>query len=402
MTYDFTRRIDRTGLDALALDAIHLPAGVGPDAPQPGFDFIPMWIADMNFETLPAISQAIAARAQHPLFGYFVPSKDYYQKIAQWHLDRHQVEGIKNAHISYHNGVLGGVLTAMRVLASRGDKVLLHSPTYVGFTQVLANNGYDMVHSALYQDQAGVWRMDYEDMEAKIIEHKIHVAIFCSPHNPTGRVWQEWEIKQAMDIFEKHQVFVISDEIWSDLVLQGQKHIPSQTISDYGRQHTLALYAPSKTFNLAGLVGAYSITYNQWLTDRMTKEASLTHYNSMNVLSMHAQNAAYSKEGQAWLEDLLVVIEDNIDLAIDFINQKLDGVTVTKPQGTYMIFIDCSDYLRQKGLSMSDLIKRGWDYGVGWQSGEAFHAPNHIRLNLALPTSQLQEALDRLAQYVFV
>lgn len=402
MQYDFDKIIDRTGLDSIAYEAFGDKLSVGPGHPKDGFSPIPMWIADMNFETMPLIPQAIIKRASHPLYGYFLPGDEYYQGIINWHHHHHQIQGLQAHHITYHNGVLGGLTTAMRVLGSQGDKVLLHAPTYSGFTGTLENNGFDIVLSDLVQDQEGVWRMDLADMERKIKNHKIHLTIFCSPHNPTGRVWSPEEIAEAMALFEKYQVYVISDEIWSDLVLPGYKHYPTQTISAYAKDHTVALYAPSKTFNLAGLVGAYSVIYNSWLKDRVDKEASLSHYNTMNVLSMHAQMAAYCPTGISWLKDLRQIIARNIEIAVNFVNDELPGVTVTKPQGTYMIFIDCHQYLQDKQISMADLIQRGYDVGVGWQPGEVFNAPNHIRLNLALPKPLLEEALKRMKQHIFI
>ncbi len=211
MTYDFTSIIDRHGHDAIAVEALGNP-GV-PGAPKEGFDAIPMWVADMNFPTVPTIPAAIAERAAHPAYGYFAPRPEYFEAIADWHFRRNGVAGIQPDHIGYWNGVLGGVVAALNVLCSKGDKVLLHSPTYIGFTHSLEDNGYHIVHSPLKLDENGVWRMDFADMEAKIVEHKIHAAVFCSPHNPCGRVWERWEIQQAMEIYRKHDVFVVSDEI---------------------------------------------------------------------------------------------------------------------------------------------------------------------------------------------
>ena len=304
-------------------------------------------------------------------------------------------------HIGYENGVLGGVVTALNVLCSRGDKVLLHSPTYVGFTGSLGNNGYEIVHSPLQQDEEGVWRMDFEDMEKKIVENKIHTAIFCSPHNPTGRVWERWEVEKAMELYKKHDVMVISDEIWSDILRLGVEHVPTQSVSEDAKMRTVALYAPSKTFNLAGLVGSYHIIYNKWLKDRCDKESSLGHYNSMNVMSMHALIGAYKPEGYEWVEELNQTIAGNVDFACDYIEKHFEGVTVSKPQGTYMLFINCEKWLEKQGKTMDELLKAGWDVGVVWQDGRAFHGQTHIRLNLALPLSRVKEAFRRLDQYVF-
>jgi cystathionine beta-lyase len=164
---------------------------------------------------------------------------------------------------------------------------------------------------------------------------------------------------------------------------------------------TVAMYAPSKTFNLAGLVGSYSVIYNSWLKDRVDKEISLGHTNAMNVLSMYGLIGAYKPEGYEWVEELNETIAGNVDYACDYIAEHFEGVTVCKPQGTYMLFINCAEWLEKHGKTMDELMKAGWDVGVIWQDGRAFHGQTHIRLNLALPLSRVKEAFDRLDKYVF-
>ena len=400
MKYDFTSLMDRHGQDAIAVDAVGAP-GFSITAPKEGFDVIPMWIADMNFPTVPTIAEAIIARTQHTAYGYFAPRTEYFDAIIKWHKDHNDVEGLESRHIGYANGVLGGVVAAANVLCSRGDNILVHSPTYVGFTHSLGDNGYNLVHSPLVLDEQGIWRMDFEDMERKIIEKKIHCAVFCSPHNPCGRVWERWEIEKAMERYKKHDVFVISDEIWSDLTLDGYKHIPTQSVSEDAKMRTVAMYAPSKTFNLAGLVGSYSIVYNTWLKDRMDKEISLSHTNAMNVLSMYALLGAYKPEGSQWLSELLQVLTGNVDYACESIEKHFEGVTVSKPQGTYMLFVDCTGWCEKHGKTMDDVLKACYDVGVAVQDGRHFHGPCHMRMNLASPFSRIQEAFDRLDKYVF-
>ena len=402
MKYDFTTVIDRTGMDAIAIDGIRpAPSGMAPGGPRDGFDVIPMWIADMNFATCPTIPQAVIQRAQHPLYGYFAPTDDYYDGIIRWQEQRNGVTGLTREHIGYENGVLGGVISALNVLCSRGDKVLVHSPTYIGFTNSLTNNGYRMVHSPLVLDGDNVWRMDFEDMEKKMVDEHIHAAIFCSPHNPCGRVWERWEIERFMELCKKHSVYVISDEIWSDIILEGHRHIPTQSVSEDARTRTVALYAPSKTFNLAGLVGSYHIVYDPWLRERMDKESSLCHYNEMNVLSMHALIGAYQPEGHAWVDELRQVLTQNVDYAYGYITSHFQGVELSRPQGTYMLFLDCTGWCREHGRTIDQLLQAGWDVGVAWQDGRLFRGPCHIRMNLALPLSRVQEAMERLSKYVF-
>ena len=400
MKYDFETMLERHGMDSIAVDSIGIPDG-GPEGPKEGFDAIPMWVADMNFATCPSIQEAITERVKHPAFGYFRPRDEYYSSIIRWQTIRNGATGLGPEHIGYENGVLGGVISTLNVLCSRGGKVLLHSPTYIGFTFALERNGYDIVLSPLKQDKQGIWRMDYEDMERRIIENDIHAAIICSPHNPCGRVWTRQELQQAMDIFEKHDVWVISDEIWSDLLLGGGKHIPTQSVNEYAKEHTAAFYAPSKTFNLAGLVGSYHIIYNKWLRDRQASEAALSIYNSMNVLSMHALIGAYGPEGHEWVDQLCEVLTGNVDYAYDFILQRFKGVGLAKPEGTYMLFLHCENWCKEHGKTLDELIKLGTDVGIAWQDGRPFHDPWGIRMNLALPRKKVEEAFGRLDKYVF-
>ena len=397
MTYDFTSIIDRYGRDALAVEALGQPGF--PAAPKNGFDAIPMWVADMNFPTAPAIVEALQQRAAHPLYGYFQAPARYYDAIIRWHKARHGVTGMEPRHIGHENGVLGGLMSALDALCGEDKRVLLHSPTYIGFTSTATNAGYTLVHSPLHLDEAGVWRMDYADMESHF-QNGIRTLIFCSPHNPTGRVWEREEVEAVAALCEKYDVTVISDEIWSDIVLAG-KHVPTQSVPAM-RQRTVALYAPSKTFNLAGLVGSYHVIYNDELRAAVRKAGSRSHYNNGNVLSMHALMAGYSCHGAHWVGELCDTIRTNVDFACAYIEKHFPGVSVARPQGTYMLFLDCTQWCERSGVTLDDVIRRGWDVGVVWQDGRPFHGPCHIRVNLALPLSRVQEAFARMAKYVFI
>ena len=401
MKYDFTSIMERKGMDALAVDSLGRAPGLAPDPPENGMDVIPMWVADMNFPACPTIPEAIINRAKEPHYGYFEPRQEYYDSIIRWHKTRNGVTGLKKEHIRYENGVLGGVVSALNVFCSKGDKVLVHSPTYIGFTKSLSNNGYHIVHSQLVQDDAGIWRMDFADMEQKLKEERIHAAIFCSPHNPCGRVWERWEIEQFMELCKKYDVFVVSDEIWSDIILTGHKHIPTQSVSEDARMRTAAFYAPSKTFNLAGLVGSYHIVYNKWIQDRMVKESSLSHYNDMNLLSMYGLIGAYQPEGYQWADELCQVLTENVNYACQYISEHFQGVSVSRPQGTYLLFLDCSQWCKLHECDIEHVERAAWKVGVAVQDGRMFHGPCHLRMNLALPLSRVQEAMHRLDKYVF-
>lgn len=404
MKYDFTTIIERRGRDAMAVDLPGTSSGNGffsGGKIREGFDVIPMWVADMNFPTAPAIPRAIAARLQHPAYGYFTPRKEYYDAIISWHQRRYEITGLEKEQIGYVNGVLGGVVSALNVLCSHGDCVVLQSPTYIGFTHAIEDNGWKIVLNPMIQDEDGVWRIDYPDLEEKLIRHHIHAAVFCSPHNPSGRVWERWEIEKLMELYRKYEVYVVSDEIWADLVMPGQRHIPTQSVSEDAKMRTAALYAPSKTFNLAGLVGSYQVIYSPYLRQRIKKEEAMTHFNEMNVLSMYALIGAYSGEAEEWLDELRQVLDGNLTYAVDVIRQKFRGVKVTKPQGTYMLFLDCTEWCAEHECSIEELYKAGIEVGVIWQDGRPFHGDCHIRMNLALPRARVEEAFDRLERYVF-
>ena len=404
MRFDFDTMMERHGMDSIAVDAIgaEVSFAKAPDAPKEGFDAIPMWVADMNFPTVPTIPEAIIRRAGHPAYGYFMPTDEYFDSIIRWHRIRNGVKDLRPEHIGYENGVLGCVASAMQAFTSPGEKFLMHSPTYIGFTHVLEDNGRTAELSPLVKDEDGIWRMDPEDMDRRLKENHIHFAVFCSPHNPCGRVWERWEIEKAMEVFRANDVVVVSDEIWSDIILEGHKHTPTQSVSEDAKMRTIAIYAPSKTFNLAGLIGSYHIIYDPYLRDRVVRQSACCHYNDMNVLSMHALIGAYTDDGHAWADELCRTLSRNVYYAYDFVKQNFPGVDTAKPEGTYMMFLHCEDYCKKAGRTIDEVIKAGWDVGVAWQQGAPFHDPWAIRMNFAVPYAYVVKAMDRLKEYVFI
>ncbi len=403
MKYDFTTIMDRRGKDAVAIDYIGKSHwGFEPGAAKEGFDEIPMWVADMNFATCPTITEAIAARIAHPAFGYFVPSDEYYDSIIRWRTSQNGYEGLEREMIGYENGVHGGLISTIQTMTQPGDPVFVHTPAYVGFLSDLRETGRHLVESPLYKDEDGIWRMDFEDMDRKLRENHVRLAIFCSPHNPSGRVWERWELEKAMEIFAKNDCIVFSDEIWADIVFEGHKHIPTAMVSEDAKNRSVCLYAPSKTFNLAGLIGSYHIIYNPLLREKITTYGDKTHYNEMNVLSMHALIGAYKQEGYEWVEELNQVLSRNTKYAAEMINEQFDGCHAQVPQGTYMVFMDCEEYCKKNGKTLDDVLKAGWDVGVAYQDGRKFAHPWSIRINCALPFSRVVEAFDRLKEYVFI
>lgn len=204
-----------------------------------------------------------------------------------------------------------------------------------------------------------------------------------------------------MEICEKYSVKVVSDEIWSDFVFEGKKHTPLQTVSEYAKYNTIAMYAPSKTFNLAGFNGSYHVCYDKWLQGRLAKEAQLTIYNKMHLLTLHAFQGAYSEEGKEWHKELLQVIEANATYAVNYIKEHFEGVNVSMSDGTYVIFVDNKEWMEKHGKTQDELYNRALEYGVGWQDGRGFGGMTHQRINLAQPTWRVKEAMDRLDKYVY-
>ena len=393
--YDFETALVRKGHDSYAED--HAPQ------PKEGFDYIPMAVADMGFIVCPSIVEKIKGRLEHPIFGYYGASpetEEWWNCVIDWQKYKHGVELTKE-QIGFQHGVHGGNVQALKIFARPGDRVMLHTPAYGSFIRNLKNLGYVMVESPLYLDENNVWRMDFEDMEKKIVSENIQTLLFCSPHNPTGRVWEKWELEKMMEICEKYAVKVVSDEIWSDFVFEGKKHTPLQTVSEYAKYNTIAMYAPSKTFNLAGFNGSYHVCYDKWLQGRLAKEAQLTIYNKMHLLTLHAFQGAYSEEGKEWHKELLQVIETNATYAVNYIKEHFEGVNVSMSDGTYVIFVDNKEWMEKHGKTQDELYNRALEYGVGWQDGRGFGGMTHQRINLAQPTWRVKEAMDRLDKYVF-
>ena len=394
MAFDFETMLERVGHNALAVEALG-ELSFAPGAPKAGYDAIPMWVADMSFPTAPAVVQAIIERAKHPSFGYYQPPAEYYDAIIGWQRDRHGIQGLAREHIGYQNGVLGGLASALAAFTEPGDSVLVHAPTYIGFIHTIADAGRRLARSPLVRDADGTWRMDYADMAEKIERHGIKLAVLCSPHNPCGRVWEREELERAAEVFEAHGVVVVADEIWSDIVFEGHEHVPFVSVSDAARERTIMLAAPSKTFSLAGLIGSYDIVFAPELRGRLHTLSKATGYNSMNVLSMHALLGAYSEEGAAWADELVRVLEANVRTACDFID-RTPGLEAARPEGTYMIFVDCMQWCEAYGKTLDELLRALWDVGVAVQDGRPFGGRCHIRMNVALPASKLAEALARM------
>lgn len=339
-------------------------------------DIVPMWVADMDFRTPDCIVDAMAKRLEHHAFGYFKIPQAYFDGIAKWQKERYGVDGVTADQVDYQNGVLGGVSSFVEAYSLPGDWILLNDTCYTGFQSTIANRGRNIVYSPVKETADG-WALDIEDMEKKIIEKKPPIMIFCNPHNPTGHVWSKEEMIAVVELCDKYGMLICSDEIWADFQTGGHKHVPLHTCCPRAKEIVFSMYAPSKTFNLAGLVGSYHVIFNKYLRERMDKVASLSHYNSINVMSMHALVGAYSETGREWVDELLEVLSSNVNYAYDYICKNFKGVKLAKPEGTYMLYLDCEEWCKEHNMSMDDLLKAGVAVGVIWQDGRpsTVHSP---------------------------
>ena len=393
MSYDFTTRINRQPQNSSKWQGMRKH---NPEVPE---GIVPLSVADMELKNPPEIIEGLKQFLDNRILGYTDAGEDYYTETVNWMQRRHHWT-IDKDWLVLLPGVVTAINVAVRAFVQPREKVAILTPVYYPFKKTIEACGCRTVTSSLI-NQDGVYSINFEDLETKLADPNVKMLIFCSPHNPTGRVWEQWEIEKAMKIYKKHDVYVVSDEIWSDLLLNGHKHTPTQSVSEDAKQRTVALYAPSKTFNLAGLIGSYHIIYNDWLRERILKESSLSHYNSMNLLSMYALIGAYKPEGYEWVDELKEVLSGNVNYACDYIEKHFDGVNVSRPEGTYMLFLDCTEWCKKHGRTITELQAAGIEVGVIWQDGVAFHGPCHIRMNLALPLSRVKEAFDRLDKYVF-
>ena len=351
-----------------------------------------MWVADMNFAAPACITDAIIRRARHPAFGYFLTPDAYYDAISSWHARRKGVTDIRREYVDYQNGVLGGVSSALAAFSAPGDEILINSPTYVGFTKTLAAMGRRALHSPLVRDAEGTWRMDYDDMERKLRDHHVHVAISARRTTPAAACGSARSWSGAhRGFFERYQCVVI-DEIWSDLVLPGAVRRPSR--SRPGRTTTPSRSSPpARPSTSRAQAATPSPTMPAFATACACLRLKL-HYNEMNVL---VEALSVRRRGRA-LDQLLPVLNRNVDLACDCVRDRFEGVSVYRPQATHA---DRSPVLGEHGWTLPQLEKAGWDVGVAWQDGAAFLAPQSIRINLALPTSRVEEAFRRLDEHVF-
>ena len=298
-----------------------------------------LWVADMDFAAPACVREALRRKVDFGVFGYDTAPDSYYEAFIRWEKTYHGY-AVQRDWLRYSPGVVAAFNWFVQLFTQPGDGVLVQTPVYYPFLSAATDNGCRLICSELVNTD-GVYTIDFADFERKLAEERVKVFLLCSPHNPVGRVWRREELERMLSLCRQYGVRVIADEIHHDFTYGEPSHIPTATVGDHDDM-LVTLTAPSKTFNLAGLVGSYHIIYNPWIRDRVEKESSLSHYNSMNVLSMHALIGAYQQEGQVWLDELRQVLTENVRWACDYIDRHIPGVQVSRPQGTYMLFLDCT------------------------------------------------------------
>lgn len=379
MKYDFDEIIPRRGTNSYKWDSAQE-------------DVLPMWVADMDFRTAPAIVEALRKRVEHGIFGYTKVPSAYYEAIIGWFAHRHGWQ-IGKDWIIYTSGVVPALSAVIKALTVPGDRVLVQTPVYNCFFSSIRNNSCEMVASPLiYLNET--YRIDYDDLERKAADPKVKLFLLCNPHNPAGRVWTRRELTRIGEICLQHGVLVIADEIHCELVYQGHIYTPFASISEEFLMHSVTCISPSKAFNLAGLQIANIICADKGMRIKIDKAININEVCDVNPFGVEALIAAYN-EGTEWLEALKHYLSGNYNYLKAFFMEYLPKLPVVMLEGTYLVWVDCTALKRSSKEIADDLLKKEklWvnDGGIYGEAGEGF-----IRINIACPRERLIEGLNKL------
>lgn len=381
---DFDRIIDRKNTRCLKYDF-----AVKRGMPE---DVLPLWVADMDFETSSYIEDALTERVQEGIFGYSDVQTPYFEIIRDWMIRHHDWEPQEKWLIKTP-GVVFALAMAVKAYTDPGDKVLLQQPVYYPFSEVITDNGREVVSNDLVLTEDGTYKIDFADFEQKIIANGIKLFLLCSPHNPVGRVWTKEELEKIGDICVKHGVTVVSDEIHNDFIWEGT-HTVFAGIKKEFADISITCTSPSKTFNLASMLISNIFIPNQILRRKFCKEMDRAGISQLSVLGLVATEAAYA-HGDEWYAAMKNYVRDNIAFARAYVEENLPGVRMIDTQGTYLIWLD----FRQTGLTVEQLDhKIIYEAGLWLDSGKIFGKTGEgfERINVACPRAVLQEALDRI------
>lgn len=386
--YNFDKIIDRKGSGALKFDALEERYG---DA-----GLLPMWVADMDFETPEFITEALRRRLDHSLFGYTIEPSDYWPTVIRWIADHHDWQ-IEREWITYIPGIVKGIGMVINVFVKEDEKVIIQPPVYHPFRLTPEGNHREVVYNPLIENPDGSYSMDFDNLE-KVADEKCRLLILSNPHNPAGITWDRPTLQRLAEFCHRHNILVISDEIHCDMALWDNRHIPFASVSPEAAECSITFGAPSKTFNIAGIVSSYAIVPNQRIRERFFGWLTANEFNEPTLFAPIATIAAFSK-GEEWRREMLRYIESNIDFVISYCKEHIPQIKPLRPQASFLIWLDC----RGLGLDHDRLI----DLFVGkarlaLNDGEMFgpEGKGFMRLNIASPRTVVREALERLKEAV--
>lgn len=381
--YNFDEIIDRSGTNALKITVLEERYG--------DKNLIPLWVADMDFLSPPAISDAIIERAKHSLFGYTCACQEYYNSIINWIKEKHQWD-VEQEWISFIPGIVKGIAFAIDCFTNEGDGIIIQPPVYHPFKIIPTLHHRKVVDNALILE-AGQYIMNLEHLKS-IIDHSCKMIILCNPHNPGGRVWSKQELIDLAEICYDNNILVISDEIHSDLIHKGSKHVPFASVSEKAAQNSITFMAPSKTFNIAGIVSSYSIIPNEKIRKQFYDWLKKSELDEAHIFAYTATIAAYNYGGE-WLDEAIEYIADNVDFVNNYLKENIPQIKVMVPQASFLVWLDCRDLnLSQKDLNslFVDKAKLALNDGVMFgREGEGY-----MRLNVGTSRQILHRAMGNL------
>lgn len=382
--YDFDKVIDRRGSGAVKTDALGKVYGKD--------DLIPLWVADMDFETPDFIVNALKERLEHPVFGYTVIPEDYWQTVQKWIADRHGWE-TRCEWMTFIPGIVKGIGMAINALLEKDEKVIIQPPVYHPFRLIPQKNGREVVFNPLKALPDGSYEMDFENLEA-VCDEKCRMLILSNPHNPAGIVWPRETLERLAGFCHSRGIIVISDEIHCDMALFGNKHIPFANISEKAAQCSITFGAPSKTFNIAGIVSSYAIVPNHELREKFFNWLEASEMSAPHLFAPIATMAAF-RHGENWRKQMLGYVEGNIEFIEDFCAQNIPQIRPIRPQASFLVWLDC----RGLGLSHDELIDLFVNKaGLALNDGDMFSPGGNgfMRLNVGTSRSTLEKAMNQL------
>ena len=390
MQYNFDKIIDRRGSGAIMTDL--LQERYGRD------DLLALWVADMYFETPAPIREAIEHRLAHQIYGYSVPAASYWASIINWERELHGWK-FRREEMTFIPGIVRGIAYVLQCFTQPGDKVVVQPPVYMPFLNLPRNNGRQVVYNPLAWDAAaGTYRMDLANLEEVCRKESPKVLILSNPHNPAGIVWPKEDLAAVADICQRHGVLVISDEIHADMALEGAVHHPFQTVSAAAAEVSIAFAAPSKTFNIAGLVSSFCVVPNPRIREPFFQYLEANEFDGPLFLSAIATEAAFTQCGE-WRRQMLAYVKGNVDFVCDFLREKVPGIVPVRPQASFLIWLDCT----QLGLDHDALIDLFVNRAhLAFNDGVAFGpgGEGHMRMNVGASRALVAEAMQRLEQAV--